>query len=108
MRDALMAIDAGLLATRQPALVNRGGTRALAREVHRPEAMTVAALEGVVRFHALPLVLRKREAPVQKLLACVDGAGELSPQLARGLHLASDLVREVVRHMAIRTRGADT
>src|SRR5688572_27747466 len=50
MRDALVAIDARLLARDQPALVNLRRAGALAGEVHRLVVVAVAALERIVRL----------------------------------------------------------
>src|SRR5690606_12224749 len=48
MGDALVAVDAGLLARTQPQLVDLGGPRALAGQVHGIEVVAVAALQRVV------------------------------------------------------------
>src|SRR5687767_3913280 len=106
VRDALVAIDAGLFLARERGRVLRRGALALAREVHGLEVVAVAALERVVGLQARPLVLRELEALPLELLLGADGAEDLAPHLLRRLHLARELVGPVVRHMAIRARGA--
>ena len=64
--------------------------------------MAVAALQRVVRLHPLPLAFRQVLAQGQKLLTGVDRPENMAPDLLRGLHLPGDLVRPVVRHVAIR------
>src|SRR4051794_4837044 len=46
--DALVAVDAGLLAREQEALVRRRGARRLLGDVHRLCAVTVAALQRII------------------------------------------------------------
>src|SRR5688572_5546067 len=106
VRDAFVAVDAGFFLGAEVGGVHVGGARALAREVHVVVAVAVSALEGIVRLHARPLVLSELEALVEELLARADRAEELSPHLFRGLHLARDLVRPVVRHVAVGADGA--
>src|SRR5262245_24808710 len=106
VRDALVAVDAGLLPGAQVSRVHVRGARALAREVHVVVTVAVAALERVVRFHARPFVLRELQTLVEKLLARVDRTEDLSPDLLRGLHLARDLVRPVVGHVTVGTDRA--
>ena len=104
VRDALVAVDAGLLLVGQVGRVHVLRAHALAREVHRLVVVAVAALERVVGLEARPFVLRELEALVAELLLRVDGAEDLAPDLLGGLHLAGDLVGPVVRHVAV---GAD-
>jgi hypothetical protein len=48
MGDALVAIDAGLLAGEEEALMRHGGARRLLGDVHRIRAVAIAAFQGVV------------------------------------------------------------
>jgi hypothetical protein len=57
--DALVAIDAGLLATKQETLVRDGGTRRLFGDVHRRRAVTIAAFQRVIGLEPRPLVQRQ-------------------------------------------------
>ncbi|MNE30927.1 hypothetical protein D3C80_1244690 [compost metagenome] len=68
--------------------------------------MAVAAFQAVIGLQARPFVLGKLQPLVEELLARIDGAENLAPDLLGGLHLAGDLVRPFMRHMAIRTGGA--
>src|SRR3954471_8769619 len=101
MRDAFMAIDAGLFAGEQELLMRGRCTGRLLSDVHRLRAMTIPALERVVRLKARPFMLGELEPPLGKFLARVDRTEEMAPDLFRGLHLARDLVRPVVRHVAV-------
>src|SRR5690606_105383 len=106
MGDALVAVDAGLLAGPQPQLVDLGRARALPGQVHRIEVVAVAALQRVVGLQPRPLVAGQHQPLVEELLAGIDGAENLAPDLLGGLHLARDLVGPVVRDMAVRAGGA--
>src|SRR4029079_6376305 len=101
VRDALVAIDAGFFAREQEALVSFHGTRTLTRNVCRLGAVSVAAFERVVFLQPRPLMDCKLKTMIDKLLACIDRAENLSPHFLSRLHLAGDLVRPVVRDMAI-------
>ena len=104
--DALVAVDAGALAGEEEALVGLDGALALAGDVHRLGRVAVAALERVVGLEPRPFVLRELEPVVEELLARVDRAEDLAPDLLGGLHLAGDLVGPVVRHVAVGTGRA--
>src|SRR5262245_43903484 len=104
--DALVAVDAGLLAREQEALVGDGGARRLLGDVHRIRAVTVAAFQGVVGLEARPFMQRQLKPVVDEFFAGVDGAEQMAPDLLRGLHLAGDLVGPVMRHMAVRAACA--
>src|SRR5262245_10219341 len=83
--DALVAIDAGLVA-RIVTRGERGGMRfrgalALAREVHRQELVAVAALERIVGLEARPLALGQLPPLGNELLARADGAEDEAPDL---------------------------
>src|SRR6185369_12073874 len=86
--DALVAVDAGLLAREQEALVGDGGARRLLGDVHRLRAVAVAALQGIIGLEARPLVQCEFAPVIEELLAGIDGAENLAPDLLRGLHLA--------------------
>src|SRR5689334_13195071 len=79
MRNALVAIDAGLFVRKQEAPVRFNCARALTGYIHRLGAMTVAAFKRVVCFHARPLMDRKIKTMIKKLLASIDRAENLSP-----------------------------
>src|SRR5262245_53110793 len=81
--DALVAIDAGLLAAREKRRMRLHRALALPGEVHRVERVAVAAFERIVGGQPLPLVLRELEALVHELLARVDGAEDLAPHFLR-------------------------
>src|SRR4051794_8448428 len=83
--DTLVAVDAGLLAREQEALVRHRGPRRLLGDVHGIGAMAVAAFQGVVGLEARPFMRRELEPVIQKLLAGVDRAENLAPDLLRGL-----------------------
>src|SRR4030095_1041790 len=101
MRDALVAIDARLLARKKEPLMGLNRTGALARNVHRLGAMAIATFKRIVRLHARPFMLGEFEAMAEKLLTRIDCAENLSPHLLRGLHFARNLVGPFVRYMAI-------
>lgn len=101
MRDALVAIDARLLARKKEPLMGLNRTGALARNVHRLGAMAIATFKRIVRLHARPFMLGEFEAMAEKLLTRIDRAENLSPHLLRGLHLACNFVGPFVRYMAI-------
>src|SRR6185312_7453750 len=102
MRDALVAIDAGLLAREEEALVSHGGARRLLGDVHGVRAVAVAAFQGIVGLEAGPFVQRQLEPLVEEFFAGIDGAEQFAPDLLGSLHLARDLVGPVVRHVAVR------
>src|SRR5215510_12286346 len=106
VRDALVAIDAGLFARKKEALMGLNRTRALARDVHRLGTMAIATFKRIVRLHPRPFVLGELETMGEKLLARIDCAENFSPHLFRGLHLACNLVGPFVRYMAIGAVGA--
>jgi hypothetical protein len=81
MGDAFVAIDAGFLPSEQQSLVLVDCAWALARNVHRLRTMAVTAFERIIGFHASPLVHRKFEAVIEKLLTRVDHAKDLPPHL---------------------------
>jgi hypothetical protein len=62
MRDALVAIDARLLARKKEPLMGLNRTGALARNVHRLGAMAIATFKRIVRLHARPFMLGEFEA----------------------------------------------
>lgn len=101
MGNSLVAVDAGFLTGEQEALMRGRGALALLRDVHRFCAVAIATFERVVGFQARPFVLGQGQAQIEKLLARADGAEDLAPNLFRCLDLAADLVRPVVRHMAV-------
>src|SRR5262245_2011553 len=103
VRDALVAVDARLLAGEQVALVRLAGARRLLGQVHGLGAVAVAAFQRVVRLHARPFVDGEFEPLVDELFARVDGAEQVAPDLLGRLHLAGDLVGPVVRHVTVRT-----
>src|ERR1700761_4503722 len=90
MGDALVAVDAGLLAREQEALMRDRGARRLLCDVHRLRGVAVAALEGIIGLEPRPFVQRELLPFVQEFLAGVDIAEQLAPDLLRGLHLACD------------------
>src|SRR5687767_7125777 len=104
MRDALVAVDAGLLAARELLRMRLCTPLRLTGEIHRLEFVAVAALERIVRFQPLPLAAGELLPFCEELLARVDRAEEPAPHLLRRLHLARHLVGPVVRHVAV---GAD-
>src|SRR6185437_13258007 len=106
VRDALVAIDAGLLTGEQETLVRLDRARTLPRGVHRVGAMAISALQGIVRLHPSPFVDRQFKAMAQEFLARIDCPEELSPHFLRCLHLASDLVGPCMGHMTVGTMGA--
>ena len=57
MGDALVAVDAGLLAAHQERLMRAGRARALPGEVHVAEIVAVAAFQRIVRLQADPFAL---------------------------------------------------
>ncbi len=57
VRDALFAIEVGLLAPHQEHLMYAGRARALTREVHVTEIVAVAAIQRIVRLQAGPFML---------------------------------------------------
>src|SRR3954464_8659554 len=79
MGDALVAVDAGLLAREQEALVHHRGARRLLGDVHRLRAVAVAALQRVVGLEARPFMQRQFEPVVDELLAAVDAAEQMAP-----------------------------
>ncbi|MNT24483.1 hypothetical protein D3C72_1599570 [compost metagenome] len=79
---------------------------ALAREVHVFVVVAVAAFQRIVRLEARPFVLGQFQPFVDEFFARVDGAEDLAPDFLGRLHLARDLVRPVVRHVAVRTQRA--
>src|SRR5262249_51593112 len=105
MRDALVAVDAGLFPAQQVRRVLVLRAHALPREVHVLVVVTVATLERIVRLEARPLVLRELEALVDELLPRVDRPEDLAPYFLRRLHLARDLGGPVVRNVAVRALG---
>lgn len=72
MRDALVAIDAGLFAFKQESLVSVRCTLALTGEIHRLLGVTVPALQAVIAFVAVPFTLSQFEALGLKLFAGID------------------------------------
>jgi hypothetical protein len=58
VRDALVAIDASLLAVEQEALMGGGCARRLLSDIHRPGAVAVAAFQRIVGLEAGPFVQR--------------------------------------------------
>lgn len=70
-----------VLSPKQEALVRRGRAGILPRQVHRLITAAVAALERVVRLHAFPFPLGQMPAHRQELLARVDGAEDVTPDL---------------------------
>src|SRR5262245_20028416 len=72
--DALVAVDAGLLAREQEALVGDGSARRLLGDVHRLRAVAVAAFQRIIGLEAGPLVQRQFEPVVDEFFARVDGA----------------------------------
>src|SRR3954451_3089546 len=106
MRNALVAIDAGLLAAKQKALVCERGAWRLLGDIHRLRAVTVAALQGIIGLEACPFVQRELKPLIEEFFACIDGAEDFSPNLVRRLHFARDFVGPVVRNMAVWTGGA--
>src|SRR5262249_1500687 len=107
VRDALVAIDAGLFARKKEALMGLNRTRALARDVHRLGTMAIATFKRIVRLHPRPFVLGEFETMGEKLLARIDCAENFSAHLLRGLHLACNLVGPFVRYMEIGVVVAD-
>ena len=100
MRDALVAVDAGLAFLLRLGVI-RPRTRSLLFAVHRREAVAVAALARVARLHLAPLVGRELHPLRLELLFRVDVAHQLAVELARGLDLAHDLVSPVLGDVAI-------
>src|SRR5829696_3870930 len=107
MRDALVTIDTGLLLGNQKLAVDVRGSSGLLGEIHGDGGMAIAALEGVIGFQPRPFMLGKLKPMILKLLPGIDRAEDLAPDFLRGLHLAGDLVGPLVRHVAVRTTGAD-
>src|SRR6476619_1416144 len=105
MRDAFVAIDAGLalILGQHVLLVDR---LLLPVAAHRVEAVAIAAFARIDGFHPLPFVRRHFHAMRLELLRRVDIAGELAPDFLAGLDLANDLGNPRVWHMAIRTDRA--
>ena len=79
MRDPFVAINARFLPCEQETLMRLRGTRRLLGDVHRCGAVTVAALERVVRLHPRPLVQSEFEPIVDKFLARVDPTRDVTP-----------------------------
>ena len=86
-----MAVDAGALAGEEEALVRLDGALALAGDVHGLGRVAVAAFERVVGPEPRPFALGELVPVGEELLAGVDGAEDLAPDLLGGLHLAGDL-----------------
>ncbi len=77
--DSFVAIDAGFFVPKQEPLVSFNCARALTGYIHRLGAMAVTAFKRVICFHARPFVDRKVKTMIEKLLACIDRAENLSP-----------------------------
>src|SRR4051812_32894037 len=69
VRDALVTVDARLLAAIEGGRMLVGGAFRLACEIHRLELMAVAALERIVCLEPGPFTLRELEPLVEKLFA---------------------------------------
>src|SRR6516225_1697638 len=106
MGDALVAVDAGLLAGEEVALMRVRGARRLLRDVHGFRAVAVAAFQRIIGLEACPFMLSQLQPRVDELVAGVDRAEQVAPDLLGGLHLARDLVGPVVRDMAVRAARA--
>src|SRR5689334_333991 len=85
-----------------------GRAWALAGEIHVLESVAIAAFTRIVGLHARPFMLSKLQPVRLELLPRVDGAENLAPHLLRGLDLAGDLERPVVRHVAVRAGRSHT
>ena len=81
MRDALMAIDAGLFAGDEKARMDVRGAAGLLGKVHRDGGVAVSALQRIVGFEARPFVLGQFEPHVEEFLPGVDRAEDLAPDL---------------------------
>src|ERR1700682_4754074 len=103
VRDAEMAVDAGLAFRHAPGVP---GLRLLRLEiqVHLFALVAVAALERVRLLHALPDALREHRAVLLEFLGRVDHPGEVAPALERRADLAFDEGHGLARHVEI---GAD-
>ncbi len=108
MGNSLVAVDAGFFAAGQKLLVGLGGSVALFGEIHEVEVVAVSALEGVVCLEPGPLVPGQCASMGKELLACIDSAENFPPDFLRRLHLAGNLVRPSVWHVAVRASGANT
>ena len=106
VRNALVAIDAGLFAGEKEALVCHRSARRLLGDVHRRGAVTVAAFQRVIGLEPRSFVERQFEPMIDKFFTGIDGAEQVAPNFLRRLHLARDLVGPVVRDMAIRATRA--
>src|SRR5258705_1617067 len=72
--DSLVAVDAGLLAGEQEALVRGRRARRLLGDVHRLRAMAVAAFQRIVGLETRPFVQRQFQPVIDEYLAAVDAA----------------------------------
>ena len=78
--DALVAVDAGLLAGEQEALMGDRGARRLPGDVHRFRAVAVAAFQRIVGLEARPFVQRELKPVIEEFLARIDGAERSGPR----------------------------
>jgi hypothetical protein len=79
--DALVAVDAGLLADEQEA--RDGSAGRLLCDVHRLRAVAVAAFQRIIGLEARPLVQRQFQALVEEFFARVDVSEQMTPNLLR-------------------------
>src|SRR5262245_20804409 len=105
MCNALMAINAGLLASEQKPLMSVGRALTLPGYVHRLGAMTIPALKRIIGFQPFPFVGGQHMSRAEELLARADGTEKPTPDFLGGLHLARHLVGPVVRHVTIGAGG---
>ena len=81
VRNALVAIDAGLFAGEQEALMRDRCARRLLGDIHRLGAVAVAAFQRIVGLEARPFVQRQFEPMIDEFLAGIDGAEQMCPRL---------------------------
>jgi hypothetical protein len=72
VRDALVAIDAGLLGREQEALMCDRRARRLPRDIHRLGRAAISAFERIVRLQPRPLVQRQLKPVLLEFLAGID------------------------------------
>ena len=76
---SLVAVDTGLLAADEKALMRFGRPRTLAGEVHRLFGMAIAAFQAVIRLETSPFSLRHFQSFRLEFLGRVDGDENLAP-----------------------------